>query len=67
MTLAWGKLLLHLTGRRRRVVDVDDIYYLEAQGDETDVLLRAARRLRDVRGRVVPGGSPDWCGLQSGR
>jgi len=49
MTLARGKLLLHLAGRRRRVVDADDIYYLEAQGDETDVRLRAARRLRDVR------------------
>ena len=49
MTLAQGKLLLHLAGRRRRVVDADDIYYLEAQGDETDVRLRAARRLRDVR------------------
>jgi DNA-binding LytR/AlgR family response regulator len=49
MTLGTGKLLLHLAGRRRRVVDADDIYYLEAQGDETDVRLRAARRLRDVR------------------
>jgi DNA-binding LytR/AlgR family response regulator len=49
MTLAQGKVLLHLSGRRRRVVDADDIYYLEAQRDETDVRLRAARRLRDVR------------------
>jgi DNA-binding LytR/AlgR family response regulator len=49
MALAEGKVLLHLAGRRRRVVDADDIYYLEAQGDETDVRLRAARRLRDVR------------------
>ena len=55
MTLAHGKVLLHLAGRRRRVVDADDIYYLEAQGDETDVRLRAARRLRDVRslGEIV--------------
>jgi DNA-binding LytR/AlgR family response regulator len=49
MSLAYGKVLLHLAGRRRRVIDADDIYYLEAQGDETDVRLRAARRLRDVR------------------
>jgi DNA-binding LytR/AlgR family response regulator len=49
MTLPQGKILLHLAGRRRRVVDADDVYYLEAQGDETDVRLRAARRLRDVR------------------
>ena len=49
MTLARGKALLHLAGRLRRVVDADDIYYLEAQGDETDVRLRGARPLRDVR------------------
>ncbi len=49
MTLTQGKVLLHLSGRRRRVVDADDIYYLEAQRDKTDVRLRAARRLRDVR------------------
>jgi len=49
MTLAQGRVLLHLAGRRRRVVEADDIYYLEAQRDETDVRLRAARRLRDVR------------------
>jgi DNA-binding LytR/AlgR family response regulator len=49
MTLAHGRVLLHLAGRQRRVVEADDIYYLEAQGDETDVRFRAARRLRDVR------------------
>ena len=31
------------------MVDADEVYYLETQGDETDVRLRAARRLRDVR------------------
>jgi len=49
MTLARGKALLHLAGRLRRVVDADDIYYLEAQGDETDVRLRGSRPLRDIR------------------
>ena len=49
MTLASGKALLHLAGRIRRVVDADDIYSLEAQGDETDVRFRGARPLRDVR------------------
>ena len=49
MTLASGKALLHLAGRIRRVVNADDIYSLEAQGDETDVRLQAARPLRDVR------------------
>lgn len=49
MTLAHGKALLHLASRVRRVVDADGIYYLEAQGDETDVRLRSGRPLRDVR------------------
>jgi DNA-binding LytR/AlgR family response regulator len=49
MALTIGKTLLHLAGRVRRVVAVDEIFYLEAQGDETDVRLRGARPLRDVR------------------
>ena len=49
MTLARGKALLHLGRRIRRVVDADDVYCLEAQGDETDVRLRGGRPLRDVR------------------
>jgi DNA-binding LytR/AlgR family response regulator len=49
MSLARSPLLVHLKGRVRRVVDADDIYYLEAQGDETDVRLRGRRPLRDVR------------------
>jgi DNA-binding LytR/AlgR family response regulator len=49
MPLPQGRVLLHLAGHRRRVVDADAVYYLEAQGDETDVRLRGARRLRDVR------------------
>jgi DNA-binding LytR/AlgR family response regulator len=49
MSLAHGKILVHLKDRRRLVVDADDVYYLEAQRDETDVRLRGARRLLDVR------------------
>jgi len=49
MTLASGRVLLHLAGRLRRVVDADDVYSLEAQGDETDVRLRGEKPLRDVR------------------
>jgi DNA-binding LytR/AlgR family response regulator len=49
MTLAACRTLLHLAGRVRRVVDADDIYSLEALGDETDVRLRGRRVLRDVR------------------
>jgi DNA-binding LytR/AlgR family response regulator len=60
MALARDKALLHLSGRLRRVVDADDIYYLEARGDETDVRLRGARPLRDVRslGEVLQGLGP---------
>jgi DNA-binding LytR/AlgR family response regulator len=49
MSLVAGRVLLHLAGKRRRVVDAHDVYYLEAQRDETDVRLRGAGRLRDIR------------------
>ena len=49
MSIADEKILVHLKDRRRLVVDVHDVYYLEAQRDETDRRLRGARRLRDVR------------------
>jgi DNA-binding LytR/AlgR family response regulator len=49
MMLASGKVVLHLAGRVRRVLGADDIYYLEAQGDETDARLRSGTPLRDVR------------------
>jgi len=49
MSIAHGKILVHLKDRRRLVVDAHDVYYLEAQRDETDVRLRGARRLLDVR------------------
>ena len=49
MSIAHGKILVHLKGRRRVVVDAHDVYYLEAQRDETDIRLRGARRLLDVR------------------
>jgi len=38
MALARGKALLHLSGRIRRVVDTDDIYHLEAQGEVLEEL-----------------------------
>ena len=43
------RVLLHLPDLRRRLVDPDDLYYLEADGDDTLVRLRGARHLRDVR------------------
>lgn len=59
MPLPAGQILVHLAGRRRRVVDADSIYFLEAQGDETDVRLRAST-LRDLRslGELFQGLSP---------
>lgn len=49
MTRVGGKAVIHLAGRVRRVVDADDLYYVEARGDETLVRLREGRPLRDVR------------------
>ena len=50
------RVLLHLTGHRRRAIDPADVYYLEAQGDETFMRLRGKTRLKDVRslGEVLP-------------
>lgn len=54
------RVLLHLADGRRRVIDADQIYYVEARGDDTDVRLRSARPLRDVRklGQVVEALAP---------
>ena len=43
------RLLLHLKNSRRLVVEPDEIYYLEAAGDETIVRRRGRQTLRDVR------------------
>lgn len=44
-----SKILLHLAETRRRVVDLDDIFWVEAVGHDTLVRLRGSHRLRDVR------------------
>ena len=51
-----GLVLLHLTDQVRRAVDPAEVFLLEAVGDETDVRLRGAKPLRDVRsiGEVLP-------------
>jgi DNA-binding LytR/AlgR family response regulator len=46
---ATPRVVLHLPDGRRRLLDPDDVYYLEAEGDDTLVRLRAAAPLRDVR------------------
>ncbi len=51
-----GRFVLHLGPGLRRAIDPDDIYFVEAEGDDTRVRTRAARALRDVRpiGEVEP-------------
>jgi DNA-binding LytR/AlgR family response regulator len=51
-----GRVLLHLGPGLRQAIDVDDIYFVEAEGDDTRVRTRAARALRDVRpiGAIEP-------------
>jgi DNA-binding LytR/AlgR family response regulator len=43
------RLLLHVSAGLRRAVDPDEIYCVEATGDDTEVRTRAARPLKDVR------------------
>jgi DNA-binding LytR/AlgR family response regulator len=51
-----GRLLLHLAPGLRQAMDPDDIFFVEATGDDTRVRTRAARALRDVRplGEIEP-------------
>ena len=60
MKLPNDRLLLHLARDRRRVVDPQDIYFLEATGETTLVRLRSSRRLREARalGELVPRLAP---------
>jgi DNA-binding LytR/AlgR family response regulator len=45
------RVLLHLDGRRVPL-EPDEIFLLEADGDETEIRTRGRRRLRDVRALV---------------
>ena len=49
------RVLFHLHGGHRVPLEPDEIFLLEARGDETEVRTRGRRRLRDVRalGEVV--------------
>ena len=44
-----ARILLHLADRHRRPIDPGEVYYLEADGDDTLVRLRGRNQLRDVR------------------
>ena len=50
------RVVLHLGDGERRVVDPADVYYLEAQDEDTRVRLRSARPLVDMRplGYLLP-------------
>ena len=43
------RVLIHVAGGRRIPIEPDEVFLLEAVGDETDVRTRGARKLRDVR------------------
>ncbi|MGB6361487.1 MAG: LytTR family transcriptional regulator DNA-binding domain-containing protein [Thermoanaerobaculia bacterium] len=49
MTTAPDRVLLNLADGLRRVVDPAEVYYLEAEGGETLVRLRSAKRHVDLR------------------
>jgi len=42
-------VLLHTASSRRIPIDPEEVFLLEAHGDETEVRTRGRRRLRDVR------------------
>lgn len=44
-----GRLLLHLGPGERQAIEGDEVYFVEAKGDDTEVRTRGARVLRDVR------------------
>jgi hypothetical protein len=44
-----GRLLLHLGPGVRQAIEGDEVYYVEARADDTEVRTRGARVLRDVR------------------
>ena len=46
---AGGRLLLHLGPGLRQAIESDEVYFVEAKGDDTEVRTRAARVLKDVR------------------
>jgi DNA-binding LytR/AlgR family response regulator len=53
---AGARLLLHLGPGLRQAVDRDDVYYVAAKADDSEVRTGAARPLRDVRplGTLAP-------------
>ena len=44
-----GRLLLYLGPGVRQAIEGDEVYFVEAKGDDTDVRTRGARRSRSIR------------------
>ena len=44
-----GRLLLHLGAGLRQAIEGDEVYFVEAKADDTEVRPRGARVLKDVR------------------
>jgi DNA-binding LytR/AlgR family response regulator len=49
MALPPGRLVFKLDREGRRILDVDDVYFVEAERSSTVVRLRGSRPIRDVR------------------
>jgi DNA-binding LytR/AlgR family response regulator len=47
------RLLLHLEPGVRQAIEGDEVYFVEAKGDDTEVRTRGTRVLKDVRPRGV--------------
>lgn len=43
------RLVIHIEEGLREVVDLDDVYYMEATGDDTLIRLAGKRQRRDIR------------------
>jgi DNA-binding LytR/AlgR family response regulator len=54
--MAAHRFLVHVSRSEHRVLDPDDVYYLQARGGETEVRLRSRTPLVDLRpiGEVAP-------------
>jgi DNA-binding LytR/AlgR family response regulator len=54
--MAPRRILVHISRSEHRVLDPDDVYYLQASGGETEIRLRSRTPLIDIRpiGEVAP-------------
>jgi DNA-binding LytR/AlgR family response regulator len=54
--MAPRRVLIHISRTEHRVLDPDDVYYLQATGGETEVRLRSRSPVVEVRpiGEVAP-------------